>query len=485
MKEYKQISLFENIESVGNSPTRTLPENDDKIEKSESEQYDDETMEDDNNEFVDDEEEQDDDPVSFIIGRKVDFNRSERRIRDLKADESDGILEKQPIFQRNYVWNDKKASLLIESILLNVPIPLIFTAEDKDSGTELVVDGQQRITSVFEYIDGKFPLSGLKIFHELNGKTFKQLDRVYQLKINRYPFSVIKISGDSDEEVKFEIFERINSGAANLNDQELRNCIYRGYYNEFIKKLAKSKLLVNLMFGGNVPKRMENTEMVIRFLAFHLGTLSNYPGSLKRFLNAHMKEKKIFFDNLEEPERESIFKNYQKKFNDSLQLAFTVFGNRAFRSVTINSHGQLQWTKLNKVLFDLIMVSFAQYEKSQIIPYSDSIREALIQLILNDRKFLPQDGTLLKLNVQYRFNLWNAELQSIVGHKKQPRSFSYQLKEELYKSDPTCKLCHQRIHHIDDSVVDHDNPYWRGGETIPENAKLMHIDCNRRKNGKY
>ncbi|MFJ1123226.1 HNH endonuclease family protein [Bacillus thuringiensis] len=423
----------------------------------------------------------------YIIGRKIEFNRSERRIRDLMNDETDGLLEKQPFFQRYYVWNDKKASQLIESILLNVPIPLIFTAEDKESRTELVVDGQQRLTSVFRYINSEYPLSGLKIFRELNGILYKDLEKEFQLKITRYPLSVIKVSAESDEEVKFEIFERINSGAANLNDQELRNCIYRGYYNEFIKNLANYSLLKQLMFAGKKQKRMEDIELVLRFLAFYLDGFANYQGRLKHFLNNHMKETKLIFDNLDEIERESRFKAYKKKFQDSLQLTRTVFGDNSFKSVSIkksHSNYSLHWNKTNKVLFDLIMVSFAQYDKAQIVPHADSIREALINLILNDPNFLPQDGTLSKTNVLHRFNLWNAELNSIIGHKKQPRSFSFQLKKELFDNNATCSYCNQQISSIDDAVVDHHLPYWKGGETIPENARLLHIYCNQKKGGK-
>lgn len=474
--ENKQLTLFQFGSSSDASSDIPIPETTEK-DLAEGVNLD--------NDAFDWDENDDDDDLNFLkIGRKIEFNRSERRIRDLKNDEIDGILEKQPFFQRNYVWNDKKASQLIESILLNVPIPLLFTAEDKDSGTELVVDGQQRLTSVFRYLDSEYSLNGLKIFRELNGVTYRDLPREYQLKITRYPLSVIKVSADSDEEVKFEIFERINSGSANLNDQELRNCVYRGHYNEFIKKLAKEKLLNNLMFSEKELKRMEDIEMVLRFFAFYSDGMPNYNGRLKHFLNNHMKETRLIYASLEEQEREARFKALEKKFRVSLQLAQTVFGENAFKSVTMkkgSSGYHLNWNKPNKALFDLIMVSFAQYEKAQITSNSDTIKEALINLITSNPHFLPQDGTLSRTKVQYRFNLWNAELNAIIGHKKQPRSFSFKLKEGLFSKNPICNYCDQRISTIDDAVVDHHKPYWKGGETIPENARLMHIYCNQRK----
>lgn len=421
------------------------------------------------------------------IGRKIDFNRSERRIRDLKNDEADGLLEKQPYFQRKYVWTNKKASLLIESILLNVPIPMIYTAEDKETKTELVVDGQQRLTSAFRFLDGEFELTGLKSFKDLNGKKYKQLDRDYQLKIARYPLSVIKVSADSDEEVKFEIFERINSGAANLNDQELRNCIYRGYYTEFIKICAKNKVLHDLMFGGKISKRMEDSEMVLRFFAFYLNGYTSYLGILKKFLNDHSRDYRLKFNKENQAYRKKEFSKYKKVFLNSLSLSKTVFGEHAFCSCSFKGDvntKKLAWAKPSKLLFDVIMTGFAQYDKSQIVPYSDSIRESLINIMLSDSKFIPKDGTLSATNVKHRFTKWYNELQSIVSCSKQPRSFSYKLKEELYKNNPTCTYCGQKIATIDDSEIDHDLPYWKGGATIPENAKLMHRFCNRTKSGK-
>ncbi|MFD2922172.1 GmrSD restriction endonuclease domain-containing protein [Halobacillus naozhouensis] len=475
MENDRQISFFESAEDTTVGTSNSISE---KISEDIEEEV--EATEETNEQT--EEGGQEDDGI-FIIGRKIDFNRSERRIRDLKNDESDGLLDKQPYFQRNYVWNNNKASQLIESILLNVPIPLIYTAEDKETGTELVIDGQQRLTSTFNFMDGEFQLSGLKIFHELNGKTYSQLDREFQLKISRYPLSVIKVSAESDEEVKFEIFERINSGSANLNDQELRNCVYRGNYNEFIKKMAKNKLLHTMMFSGRSTKRMVDSEMVLRFLSFHLNGVASYNGSLKQFLNSHMKDNRIIFDKERKEDSEKTLEKYKKDFLKSLELTNIVFGDKAFKTASIKNK-RLVWSRPNKALFDLITTSFAQYSKHEIVPNSDSIREALINIILNDPKFLPQDGTVSKANVRYRFNIWNGELQAIINSNKSPRSFSYEIKEQLFKRVPTCNYCKQRIQSIDDSVVDHHVAYWKGGETIPENARLMHRFCNQVKSGK-
>jgi hypothetical protein len=131
------------------------------------------------------------------------------------------------------------------------------------------------------------------------------------------------------------------------------------------------------------------------------------------------------------------------------------------------------------------MYGFSLYEKHQIIQKADSIREALMTILLDDLKFIPPSGGILdKSKVKYRFIKWVSELQEIIGSPTYPRTFSYQLKKELFEKEPTCFICKQEIRSIDDSEVDHHIPYWKGGATIPENARLTHRFCNRFKSGR-
>lgn len=151
-----------------------------------------------------------------------------------------GRLVLQPDFQRQYVWDASKASKLIESAILQIPLPIIYLSEEQD-GKEYVIDGQQRLTSFFSFIDGVFPdgkqfkLSGLIVCSELNGKKFSELSEELQDKVRYYKIRAITFQKDSSENLKFEIFERLNTGSVQLNDQELRNCLYRGNFNVEIK----------------------------------------------------------------------------------------------------------------------------------------------------------------------------------------------------------------------------------------------------------
>jgi 5-methylcytosine-specific restriction endonuclease McrA len=131
------------------------------------------------------------------------------------------------------------------------------------------------------------------------------------------------------------------------------------------------------------------------------------------------------------------------------------------------------------------LYTFSFFEKSQIIPIADSIREEFIDLIMSDQTFVQYitSSTDKAERIQYRADVWRQRLQSLVADK-QPRGFTLELKEKLYEANPTCEICKQRIRDVDDSEVDHIEHYWRGGKTIPENARLTHRYCNRARGGR-
>jgi hypothetical protein len=424
------------------------------------------------------------------IGLKVNFKKSERRVRDLYSDwKVDSILDISPSFQRKYVWTDTKASLLIESILLNVPIPLIFTAED-ESSKELVIDGQQRLMSLFRFRDNEFRLRGLQFFKQLNRKYFKDLSPDYQQKINTYPLPIVTITQppDSDDEMKFEIFERINRGAVNLNRQELRNSLYRGHYNNFLKECATEPLLLELVYRGVENDRMENVEMVLRFFAFTNGGVKNAPAkTLPLYLDKHMKNEKDHFSKMSAEDRAGEFERLRKQFRKSLEMSRQVFGDNAFKTCQLDDGGlQLNWNnQINESLYTAIMWGFTQHDKSLIVANADAIREGLIHIILTDDRFNPPDHRYRNSAIQYKFNRWGTELDAIIQSPKQPRCFSYKLKQQLLAASQTCNRCGQQMRSIDDTEIDHIEPYWRGGQTIPENAQLIHRFCNRSKGGRY
>lgn len=422
------------------------------------------------------------DEETEFTSRQILLQTSDPSIATLYDKEKRKKLVLQPEFQRQFVWDIKKASRLVESVLLGIPLPTIYLANEKN-GISCVIDGQQRLTSLLSFYSGSLPngdvfaLKGLNVLKELNGKTFGELNEEWQEMFSSYALRVITFLKESDENLKFEIFERLNMGSVQLKEQELRNSIYRGKFNDLTKKLAQYKPFRELMGYEKPQIRMQDVEMVLRFCAFyHLGA-DNFKQSLKHFMNIMADKGR----NLSDSECENI----EKAFKDACQIAYQIFGKYAFKRFhsskpdkNIDSYWDIQF---NGSLYDIVMTEFALRNKNQLMRHSDAIREALIDLMANDDEFndiLDRSTGNLK-NVKLRFKKWRANLDNILlNDNKEPRTFSLQLKKQLWQQNPICGLCGNTIHELDDAAIDHIQQYWHGGKTIPENARLAHRFCN-------
>jgi guanylate kinase len=361
----------------------------------------------------------------------------------------------------------------------------VYLAEQED-GKLNVIDGQQRLTALLSFIDGKFSVShksqmtfnliGLSKLQELNGKKFNELEKHQQLAIKRYPLRVITFSKESDKDLQFEIFARLNRGAVALNEQELRNCIYRGRFNNLIKELAENEDF-KYLFGLTEPhKRMIDRELVLRFAAFFFNSYTKYNPPIKKFLNDTMSE----YKNIDEKNEQKL----KNTFNNSISIIRSMFDNKAFKRFKSGNEKEKSgnWeARVNIALFDVLMFSFADLDKKIAMQNLDAIREAFIYLMTNDEEFINsiEKSTSNKKVITIRFEKWLNTLNDIIEvGQKEPRCFSRKLKEEFYEKDPTCAICGNRIENIDDAAMDHIEQYWLGGKTIPENARLTHRYCN-------
>jgi hypothetical protein len=417
-----------------------------------------------------------------IDERKIYTDKGDPEVESLYGKYKRGKLILQPDFQRHFVWDPAKSSRLIESALLDIPLPVIYLSTEKD-GNEYVIDGQQRLTAFFSFIDGKFPngrdfrLSGLKVFKDLNKRNFKELDEELQDKIRYCTMRAITFRKESDTNLKFEIFERLNTGSVSLNDQELRNCIYRGSYNALLKEFSQDKDFMYILNLNAPEKRMQDVGLVLRFTAFYHSTYLNYKPPIRRFLNTDM-EKYQFINQTDSDELRKAFKNTVTTIKSLLDThAF----KRFYKGSERNPNGYWEPSRFNASLYDILMDTIAREDKNKVYQNLDSIREALISLMTDDLEFIDsiELSTSSVQAVRKRFDKWRNAVAEILGAiQKEPRCFSLNLKKEFYHNDPTCNLCGQRINNIDDAAMDHIEQYWKGGKTIPENARLTHRYCN-------
>lgn len=424
----------------------------------------------------------DEEVINYKRDNKIFTSTGDLEISSLHSKKQRGRLILQSDFQRQYVWDVTKASKLIESAILGIPLPVIYLSEEKD-GKEYVIDGQQRLTSFFSFIDGVLPdntsfkLKGLNVYTDLNGKKFSDLTEELQDKVRYYKIRAITFQKDSSETLKFEIFERLNTGSVQLNDQELRNCIYRGKFNAALKEMAADADFMYICGLKGPNKRMKDRELVLRFAAFFHKNYLNYKSPMRDFLNAEASEKRDISDK-ELQELKSAFKN-------ACQIIRSMLDKNAFKRFYKGKEGQPNgfWepAQFNTSLYDVLMYSFARENKNIVFQNLDAVREAFLFLMTEDQEFVDsiELSTSSVQAVTKRFDKWRITLQSILGiQQKEQRCFSYKLKQEMMAADPTCAICGQRIASIDDSAIDHIKQYWLGGKTIPENSRLTHRFCN-------
>ena len=216
---------------------------------------------------------------SFFLPQIVDFIKTER------------WLNLHPEYQRRLVWDRKKKSPLIESLLMNVPIPPVFLFE-YDLNLYETMDGQQRLNTILDFYTNRFKLTGLSTWSDLNGRTYSDCPPRIQRGLDRRRLSAVILLAESTStlsaanDVRRTVFERLNTGGQNLNAQELRNCLYAGPFNELLISLAGERLFNEIweippyednIRGNQITprlrenrwfKRMSDCEIVLRFFAF-------------------------------------------------------------------------------------------------------------------------------------------------------------------------------------------------------------------------
>ena len=417
--------------------------------------------------------------------RKIIWQAKDFSIREFSSMLQDGDLELQPQYQRKYVASPKIASKLIESILMDVPIPVIYLAEEND-GSYSVIDGQQRLTSFISFINGKYPngeffkLTGLKVLKELNRKQFSDIDKEYQNKIRKTTLHTIIIKKESNDDVKFEIFERLNTGSVKLNEDEIRNTVYRGKYINLLSELEENETFHQLVKKDNFKNRMIYRGMILRFFALSEKSYLNYVPSMKQFCNKELRDNRNLSD-------EKI-KEYKNRFLDCLDMVKVVFGENSFRRyipMNDNEPGYWSTSRINMALFDIQLCGFVNYSKNDILRKADFIRESMLDLMKSNQTFI--DSILIQTSdrnvLKTRFKIWLEKLEEIIGDVNyQSRTFSFQTKKELFDKNPICSISGQRILSIDDCEVDHIIPYSKGGKTELSNAQLVLRYFNRAKN---
>ncbi len=282
-----------------------------------------------------------------------------------------------PEYQRDFTWDEVRQSRFIESVLLGLPIPLIFVAENRDSAWE-IVDGSQRIRTLNSFLNNKLQLKGLEKIDSLNKFCFSDLEKSRQGKFKDTPMRMIVLSEDADDEVKKDMFERINRGSDLLKPMEKRKGIYLGDFRDFIyDKCAKNKKFVELApIDKWLENRQEREELILRFFALSDG-YKHYPHNkgISSYLDDYLDKKNKELAPLSKQEKEIRLNVYYESFEKVLKFVEN-YSKYGFRK----SHNP----QTKRVIFEAIAVGVyeALKNKPNIAFSSRKMSE-----ILNNPKF--------------------------------------------------------------------------------------------------
>lgn len=322
----------------------------------------------------------------------------------------DEAIEISPKYQRRERWTLEKQSALIESFLLNIPVPPIYLSED-EFGKYSVIDGKQRITSIYNFIHKNHELTGLENFTELEGYTFHQLPTQLNNALRIRPYlRVITLLKQSDPTLKYEVFTRLNTGGEPLLPQEVRNVAFRGGYNDLIFKLSENEFLRKQLkirdTKSKAFREMLDAEYVLRFFTL-IETWDSFPGNMRIAMDDHM---------LEYADSDSLYvKSKEKQFDEAINFTKIVWGEDAFK----RPENGIYRNQILQGIYDAQMVPFALLKQKQkkLIPKKAKYIKRKFEDLYQDDEFFQESMrqfTSNKDRVYYRIHEMKNLLNSIL-----------------------------------------------------------------------
>ena len=278
------------------------------------------------------------------------------------------MVDIAPEYQRHFVWDEARQSALIESLFLGIPIPSLFMATNRDASWE-VIDGLQRLTTILNFIGNaeelkdlkinhkKLKLSGLEKLDSMNGLQYEDLPKSMQFMLQTRPLRITVLNDRSDFNVRYDLFERLNTGGVTLHEQEIRNCVYIGEFNDFIKELAGNEDFRSVVkMTENSERSGSYEELVLRFFAYHEDS-DSFVHSVKGFLNDYMEKKTNNFKD-------------KKNLNELFETTFRALNNNLPDGIVRGARKNI--TPI--VLYEAVTVGCAkainsgeQYDLSQLV----------------------------------------------------------------------------------------------------------------------
>lgn len=319
------------------------------------------------------------------------------------------LIELNPGYQRHYVWKEnKRKSLLIESLMLRIPIPAFYFYENED-GIYQVIDGQQRLNTIKEFVDGKFALSGLEYLGEqYNKKRFKDIDIKYVQRIYRTQIAVNILDARSPKKVIYDIFRRVNTGGVNLNPQEMRNAICKQEVRDLLRACTLKQSYKQATRNRIKDIRLDAQELVLRFFAFYM--LYDYTRDSLKYEYSNIAT--MLDDAIEKLNKMSgsMRSSIAEQFDEAMKRAYAAFGEYAFSKISKCQNGrdvERSMDVINKSLFSSFSVLLLrpQYDSFNFMAHKKDIL-CTLALALEEKLYVDSitAGTGNKKNIHINFS---------------------------------------------------------------------------------
>lgn len=301
------------------------------------------------------------------------------------------VIKLNPEYQRKHRWNNETSSRLIESLILNIPVPFIYLSQDIDVDDEVddgvsrysVIDGQQRLTAIYGFFKNEYTLTQLDVLSPLNGCKYKDLPPFLIRRLEERSIRCLRIDSTLDQQVKYDIFERLNSGSVKLEPQELRNATCRGPFKTLIKELVHNEFFVsNTKLTGKRKEKMEDEELVLRYFSFGYNNgYLKYQGGLKSFLTSQM----ISFNDLDA----NTLGDFKREFEDVMHKISDDLGELPFAKYRYEDDQKIKMSDFNVSVYDAVIgLAVKAYHNGSKLD-----REALDSLFKNQDFFATVEGS--------------------------------------------------------------------------------------------
>ncbi|OGR23353.1 MAG: hypothetical protein A2277_17100 [Desulfobacterales bacterium RIFOXYA12_FULL_46_15] len=343
-----------------------------------------------------------------------------------KLDKTPPLIKLDPDIQRYAVWSPKQKSELIESILMGIPLPLIYVKED-DKGVYIIVDGRQRLTTLFQFMSHEFPLQNLTVLKDLNGAYFsemtkngtkfdKYLTQPQQSKIEDCPLTLHVIKPPTQDRVTFDLFDRVNRGGTRLNNQEMRNAIYQGSATKLLNKIVAFSSFKMATEHSIKPDRMKDKYLVLRMIGFYLWRKKQllsvkekglppveYRSDLEDFLGKTM----LF---LNDQAGSEFGAQFPERFDKTMKACRAILGVGCFR---LPKKGDGPRRPISMALFETVTYLIIELIDQPQEKY-DFIKKGFTKLLSNEKFILSTTYTVdSNISVYKRFEITESIIEEI------------------------------------------------------------------------